>query len=208
MEKSKYFKVLINNMENSYLDGIMQENNPMGMILEYFIKNHNSNIKFNQVCKKIGLGKSLVKSTLDYLLKTNILKNGIPNSFKLNMDNKAVQNAFSAYQAPRQGLIEKFKDYKFIIDSSDFDSFNPKHECVDVKLITKDGEEYYSNFITKSYIEWLFEKNKKTGECADGTYFCMPEMVIVEEINKKNIRNTIDELIENLSIEKYFKKYD
>ena len=52
----------------------------------------------------------------------------------------------------------------------------------------------------------MFEKNKKTGECANGTYFCIPQMVLVEEISEQNVRATIDDLINNLEIESYFKK--
>jgi hypothetical protein len=105
-------------------------------------------------------------------------------------------------------LEKKFKGYDFEINIPDKENFDPLNEAVDVTLITKNGERYSANFITTKYITYIFEKNKRTKECAGGTYFCMPDMIIVEKIDKKNVKITIDDLIKNLEIENYFKKID
>ena len=103
-------------------------------------------------------------------------------------------------------LEKKFEKYTFKIDIPDQEKFNPFNEATEVVLTTRKGERYSANFTTKGYIPYIFEKNKRTGECADGTYFCMPDMIIVEKIDERNIQITIDDLIKNLEIENYFKK--
>lgn len=54
----------------------------------------------------------------------------------------------------------------------------------------------------------MFEKNKRTGECARGAYFCMPNRILVEEISETNVKKTIDDLINRLAIEIHFEKVD
>ena len=103
----------------------------------------------------------------------------------------------------------KYDNYKFKIKWDSSRQMNPLDEAIDVVLTTKDGEEYRANFVTKNFLDHMFEKNKVTGECAKGTYFCMPDnMVVIEEINDKNLKATIDDLIENLEVDDYFKKFD
>jgi len=102
----------------------------------------------------------------------------------------------------------KYKDYKFKINWTSSEPFDPMKDAVEVRLTTRDGEEYYANFVTTRFIDYLFKKNKETGECANGSYFCMPNMILVEEISKKNIKAAIDDLIEKLAIEMYFEKLD
>ena len=101
-------------------------------------------------------------------------------------------------------LEKRFEDYEFEIDIPDKKHFNPLNEAVDVTLITKQGEKYSANFITREFLDYIFDKNKKTKECANGTYFCMPNLIIVNEIGKESIKTTIDDLIKNQEIENYF----
>lgn len=102
----------------------------------------------------------------------------------------------------------KYDDYGVRINWTSSEPFDPKNETVEVRLTTKDGQEYHANFTARKFIDTMFEKNKRTGECAEGTYFCMPGMIILEEINDQNIRTTIDDLVINIEIEDYFKKVD
>ncbi len=104
-------------------------------------------------------------------------------------------------------LEKKFGGYKFEIDIPDKEHFNSLNEAVEVTLITKQGEKYSANFITRNFLDYIFDKNRKTKECANGTYFCMPNLIIVNEIDKEPIKITIDDLIKNQEIENYFKKY-
>lgn len=105
-------------------------------------------------------------------------------------------------------LEKKFKEYTFMIDIPDRENFNPLNEAVEVILTTRTREKYSANFITKEFIRYIFEKDKRTGENAGGTYFCMPNMIVIRELNEKNVKTTIDNLIKNLEIETYFKKVD
>jgi 23S rRNA A1618 N6-methylase RlmF len=100
----------------------------------------------------------------------------------------------------------KYDNYNFKINWDSDELYDPKNEALDVSLFTKDGQEYHANFTTKNFIDHMFEKNKRTGECANGTYFCMPDMIIIEEINDKNIKATIDDLIKNLAVDEFFKE--
>ncbi len=108
----------------------------------------------------------------------------------------------------KDNIQEKYKNYSFRIGWTGSEPFDPENETVEVRLITINNQEYYANFTAKNFIDYMFEKNKRTGECAAGAYFCMPDMIIVEKINNPAIKATIDDLIKNLEIEKYFKKLD
>ncbi len=103
---------------------------------------------------------------------------------------------------------DKYAGYSFKIEVPDPKQFDPTNEVVEVRLTTKNGQEYYVDFVTTHFIDYIFEKNKRTKECAKGTYFCMPNMILVEEISESNVRATIDDLIDKLAIEKHFKKMD
>ncbi len=102
----------------------------------------------------------------------------------------------------RDAYKQRYEGYSFKIITR---SFNPENDLVDVALIMPDDHKYYANFVTPSYFTYLFNKNKKTGECAGGTYFCMPDnMVVVEMITEETISKTIEDLIKNEEIEHYF----
>jgi len=106
------------------------------------------------------------------------------------------------------GYQDKYKDYNFRLNWTSSEPFDPRKDTVEVRLTTRDGQEYFANFTAKGFIDYVFKKNKRTGECAKGTYFCMPNMILVEEISEQNVRTTIDDLIKNLEIEIHFSKID
>jgi hypothetical protein len=100
-------------------------------------------------------------------------------------------------------LRKKFEGYEFEIDIPDKEIFDPSVEAVEVILSTKDGKRYSMNFITKMYVPYVFDKNKRTGECAKGTYFSTPKMIIVKRMDEEIIKRTIDDYIANHEIESY-----
>lgn len=103
----------------------------------------------------------------------------------------------------------KFKDYSLRFEFDRWDSFDPENDAIYVEISTKDGNKYHIDFITLKFIGWVFDKNKRTGECQDGTYFCMPQnMVIVRNLEKDTIRRTIDDLIENLEVHHYLERIE
>lgn len=105
-------------------------------------------------------------------------------------------------------MAYKYEGYNFRINWTSSIPFNSKKETVEVRITTQDGQEYSANFTAKGFIDYIFEKNKRTGECKNSTYFYMPRMIIVEDINETTIKATIDDLINNLEIEGCIKKID
>ncbi len=103
-------------------------------------------------------------------------------------------------------LENKFEGYRCSIDIPNKRNFNPLNEAVEVVLTTKEGEKYSTNFATRIFLDYIFCKNRRTGECANGTYFSMPNLIIIEKISEENIRKTVDDMIRNRDIENYFKK--
>ena len=102
-----------------------------------------------------------------------------------------------------EDLEKRFEGYEFEIDIPDKEHFDPSVEAVEVVLSIKNGKRYSMNFASKMYIPYIFDKNKRTRECANGTYFCMPNMIIVKRIDENSIKVTLDDLIKNLEIESY-----
>jgi len=112
-----------------------------------------------------------------------------------NSKNKEYANSYRA----------KYKDYSFHIEWTDLKPIDPDLKAVDVVLETNTGQKYVANFVTLRFLDYMFEKNINTGECVSGTYFAMPGMIIVRRIDDKSLKATIDDLIENLELEEYFK---
>lgn len=110
--------------------------------------------------------------------------------------------------------MSKYAGYRLTLDwiNMDWANIEPydlKNEMLEVRLTTRGGQDYVANFTTQKFIDDIFRKNKKTGECLSGTYFCMPDnMVIVDELTNDNIKKTIDDLIDKKEIECYFKIFD
>lgn len=103
---------------------------------------------------------------------------------------------------------QRFKDYSFKINPHHSEPFDPENAAINVRLSTKNGDEYSSIFITLNYLSYLFEKNARTGECASGSYFAMLEMVIVKRIDELTVKATIDGLIDELAVELHFQKLE
>ncbi len=100
-------------------------------------------------------------------------------------------------------LRKRFEGYEFEIEIPDKERFDPSVEATQVILSTKDGKRYSMNFATKMYVTYIFSKNRRTGECARGTYFSMPKMVLIKRMNKENIKRTLDDMVKNLEIGDY-----
>ncbi len=97
----------------------------------------------------------------------------------------------------------RFSRYTFkLVREADFD---PEDEIVDVRIYARDGREYSGNFVTTKFIKRMFEKNKRTGECAHGAYFCVPGMIVVERVDAGIVTDVIDDMIKNNDIETYFR---
>ncbi len=95
------------------------------------------------------------------------------------------------------------KLYDFHIYWPNKEELDTKNEYVDL-VVNKEGREYTGSLITLSYISKLFEKNEKTGENQQGSYLCLPNTIIVKDLEKETIRKTLDDLIEKGFFNKYF----
>lgn len=107
-----------------------------------------------------------------------------------------------------EDITTKFRDYRFRVNWNSSKPYDVENEAIDVRVTTKDGEEYSANFATLRFLGYMFEKNKRTQEYVSGTYFCMPGMVVVEKLTDENIKKTIDDLIERLAVKNYFTRLE
>ena len=93
---------------------------------------------------------------------------------------------------------KKYEGYRFNITWPDPESVNPDYAAAEVRVRTKSGKKYKAMFITLDYVGYLFKKNKKTGECASGTYFRMDDgFILVRKLDRRDVKTTIDDLIQN-----------
>ena len=85
---------------------------------------------------------------------------------------------------------------------------DPESDYVDVRVTDDEGKVYSGDFVTLDFLKKMFEKNKRTGECARGSYFTIPNMIVVERLDNGVIKKTIDDLIEKGFFEIHFEKLD
>ena len=68
---------------------------------------------------------------------------------------------------------------------------------IDAELILENGEVYTATFFTLENIKNIMQKDKKSGESANGIYFCASDMIIVDIITEKIIYDTFKDLIDS-----------
>src|SRR3989344_4157772 len=108
-------------------------------------------------------------------------------------------------------MTEEYSDeidsqYHLMIQWTDIDNKHPLDDIVDVHVRFNNGNEYYATFMTPRSLENQFKKNAKTGECLAGTYFCMrANPVFVSALEEKNIKRTIDDLMQNQEFDNHFR---
>lgn len=100
--------------------------------------------------------------------------------------------------------MEEYKKYTMRIDWTSSEPYNPEDDAVDVVITDEHGETYHGNFVTMKFLLRMFDKNRQTQECASGTYFSMPGMIVVQRLDESSIRGTIDDLLQDRSFSDYF----
>lgn len=65
-----------------------------------------------------------------------------------------------------------------------------------------------ATFFTYENIEYLRNKNKKTGECNHGKYFWASDMIIIEKTDRLTIEETIDDLVANDEFKEVFREIE
>lgn len=78
---------------------------------------------------------------------------------------------------------------------------DPDNDNVDVHVTFPNGESFSAVFFTLQNIETLMKDYRKTGECANGSYFWTSDMLIVQKLTEQ----TICEIVENLLADGEFK---
>lgn len=99
-----------------------------------------------------------------------------------------------------------YEGYSFKIQQDRFEDGTLDDGVADVILQLKNGDAYQAPVVTRKFLDAMFKKNRRTGECAKGNYFCMPGMIVVRQITEPVVKATIDDMIENLDVECYFKE--
>ena len=86
------------------------------------------------------------------------------------------------------------------------EKLNPKQDMVDliVELEQDKGRSYRTDLTTPGYIQKRMEKDKATGESADGSYFPESKILIVEEISKECIEKVLKDLIKGQCFHDFF----
>jgi len=98
----------------------------------------------------------------------------------------------------------EFGDTIISHDIDDFSEYDPTDALIDVVLTTQSGKNWYAEFVTPIYVDKMFDKNKRTGENANGTYFATPNMIILEEITDKSIKETVRNIVKEGQLKTYF----
>lgn len=65
----------------------------------------------------------------------------------------------------------------------------------DVIVKFEDGTRFYATFFTYENINWLREKNIKSGESLSGKYFWSSDLILVDVIDRSRIEEIIEHLI-------------
>jgi len=94
--------------------------------------------------------------------------------------------------------------YSFKIFYPSEEPLNKKNEAVDL-IVYKDNKEYTGSIMTLDYLNYIFDKNKKSGEFRKGIYFPLDRWIIIKDLNKKTIRKALDDLIERKEFNDFFK---
>lgn len=66
----------------------------------------------------------------------------------------------------------------------------------DVFVYFDSGERYVATFFTVKNIKKIMDKDQRTGENLNGTYFWSSEMIIVSRIDQDTVARTVKDLIE------------
>ena len=74
---------------------------------------------------------------------------------------------------------------------------------MDVIFTLSNGTKWVATFFTYQNILSLSQKNKVTGECLNGLYFCVKDMILIDRLNKDNIQRTLDEILNEDNISNY-----
>lgn len=83
--------------------------------------------------------------------------------------------------------------------------FDASMDLIEVQVRLHDGKTLSANFTTPPRITWEMEKGRRSGQWADGTYYCHPDLIFVEELTEDRIRRAIQDMSKTGLLKKVFK---
>ena len=81
---------------------------------------------------------------------------------------------------------------------------HPVDDNVDVEVAFETGEHFVATFFTVENIKSQLRKYQRTGECRNGLYMWATDMIIVQELTRDVIAQTVDDLIATGEFESAF----
>lgn len=75
---------------------------------------------------------------------------------------------------------------------------------VDVEVHFVDGRRFGATFFTVDNLRHLFDKNRRTGECAGGLYLWAVAMIVAEDLSAETMARTVADLLERDEFEAAF----
>lgn len=82
-------------------------------------------------------------------------------------------------------------------------SYDENDDNMDVIFTLDNGTKWVASFFTYQNILSLSRKNRTTGECLNGLYFCAADMILIERLNKDDIQKVLEDMIKENVIEVY-----
>ena len=86
------------------------------------------------------------------------------------------------------------------------DPLDPDNANVDVHVTFPNGESFSAVFFTLQNIDTLMKDYRKTGECANGSYFWTSDMLIVQKLTEQAICKAVENLLADGEFESVFSK--
>ena len=83
-------------------------------------------------------------------------------------------------------------------------AWTPADDNSDVIVTFKNGAQWVATFFSYQNILSLREKNRGTGECLGGKYFCATDMILVDEVSRERIEEVVDDLLKQEEFDTYF----
>lgn len=85
------------------------------------------------------------------------------------------------------------------------DGWNPDDVNSDVIVTFDNGERWVATFFSYKNIVSLADKNRDTGDCLGGMYFCASDMILVDEISRPRLEQVVGDMIEQDEFKTFFR---
>jgi|GEM_PF-1263937 hypothetical protein len=92
---------------------------------------------------------------------------------------------------------------KFSVYEPSGKGYDTEKDIVDL-IIKEDEVEYTGTLVPLKALQEIFNKNEITGENGEGSYFCMPQMVLIKNTKKETIKKTLGDLSRRKILHNYF----